>query len=344
MMLAAGCARTTTVTGPNSEELIAAHSVPIELVELNDQSLQEQVSFLGRYLLEDTFRVAVAENAVASTWGQQAFVDLVKYRSIGNSTGMGMAISQATTGDLLSPRGSDVAFWSSIGIDVVNMVLATSRMSDVSGFFMPATFENVEVTSAQQATDLAVAFTESRIRSTATRSGYAIECHKQCEADSKRRVYLLTRNKDRNDIFAPDQLYLFFGYQDLVKMPEKSEDYLLVPLLGFVPEYASPIGNTWTVFLGTSIKWNEKSDAYLIDAHSRLVTTPLSRELRRSLYAGQRNMFWGSSVAEVRSSAFYVKEKQPGLIYFDNEIYAFPDATGKIIGTPDPISVTHTVQ
>jgi len=343
-LLLASCARTTTITGPDADALAIAHSVPIELEELNDRPLQEQVSFLGRYLLEDSFRVAVAENAVESDWGQQAYVNLVKDRSIGNSTGLGMAVSHAATGDLLSQQGSDVAFWSSVGFDIINSVLATRRMADVSGFFMPRRFGDIDVESAEQATQLAVAFTESRIRDAVAAAGYDIACYLQCEPDSNNRIYRLNRVRERPGQFAPPNLFLYFGNIDLVEMPEKSEDYLLSPLLGFVPAYSSKIGNTWTIYLGTKLKQDEKKDIQVVDRYSRLVTTPLSREIRRSIYSGQRFMFWGSSIAEVRSAAFYVKERQPGLIYFDDKIYTFADSTGNIIAKQDPISVTHFIR
>ena len=340
----AGCARTTTITGPDSEALAVAHSVPVELVELNDRALQEQVSYLGRYLLGDAFRVSVAKNGAESDWGRQALVDLVEYRSIGNSTGLGMAVSQAATGDLLSSQGSDVAFWSSVGIDVINSVLATQRMSDVSGFFMPAKFGDIDVESAEHATKLAVDFTETRIREAAESSGYETTCHLQCEPESKSRIYKLVRTRERPGQFTPLELFLYWGYFDLIPMPEKSEDYLLSHLLEFVPEYTSKTGNTWTIYLGTKLTLNKKKNTYLIDRYSRLVTTPLSREIRQELYAGQRNMFWGSSVAEVRSAAFYIKERQPGLIYFDDQVYGFPDSIGKVLGRQESVSVTHTVR
>ena len=343
-LLLSSCARTTTITGPDAEALAVAHSVPIDLVELDDRPLQEQVSFLGRYLLADSFRVSVAENAAQSEWGQQAYVDLIKYRSIGNSTGLGMAISEAATGDLFSQQGSDVALWSSLGIDLVNAVLATRRMSDVSGFFMPKTFSGIEIQSADEATQAAVAFTESRIRDAVAMAGYDISCHLQCEPDSKNRIYRLTRVQDRSGQFAPASLYLYFGYYDLIEMPEKSEDHLLSPLLGYVPAYTSRIGNTWTIYLGTRLKKDNKKDIQVIDRYSRLVTTPLSREIRKSIYSGQRFMFWGSSIAEVRSAAFYIKQEQPGLIYFDDQIYTFADSTGNMIRKPEPISVTHIVR
>ena len=98
------------------------------------------------------------------------------------------------------------------------------------------------------------------------------------------------------------------------------------------------------MYIGTKLKPHKRKDIQVIDRYSRLVTTPLSREIRRAIYSGQRFMFWGSSVAEVRSSAFYVDVKQPGLIYFDDGIYAFPDSIGKVLGRQDTISVTHTVQ
>ena len=131
---------------------------------------------------------------------------------------------------------------------------------------------------------------------------------------------------------------------DLAPLPETSEDYLLSPLLGFVPEYSSQTGNTWTIYLATAIDKSEKKGMYLVEPYSRLVTTELAREIRRALYSGQRYMFWGSSIPEVRSAAFYVKQDQPGLVYFDDEIYAFPETLGKVIGKDDAVSVQHTVK
>ncbi len=144
-----GCA--TNVSGPNSDALKVAQSVPTELIAVEDEALQQQTSYLGRYLLDDEYRISVSRTAIESDWGKTALVDLVEYGNIGDSTVLGMAASQAITGNALSADGTDTAFYASLGVDLLNTMLATQRKYDVSTFFMPNVFNGVKVESADHA-------------------------------------------------------------------------------------------------------------------------------------------------------------------------------------------------